>query len=110
MAISTGLLNGPIVQAALLAILGALPLLAILRRRLQDLQVLYFNLEPLWRRGLVRGLGYLLLLAYYLGLAWTYNELRKPDAPALSAYLNQNAGLFPAIQAKETSLQQQLSR
>ena len=83
-AISTGLLNSPAVQTALLGILGALPLLPMLRRRLPDLEVLYFNLGTLWRRGLVRGLGYLLLLAYYLGLAWTYYELRKPDAPALT--------------------------
>jgi hypothetical protein len=83
-AISTGLLNDPIVQTVLLGILAALPLLAIFRWSLPNMEVLYFNLSTLWRYGLVRGLGYCLLLAYYLGLGWTYNELRKPDAPALT--------------------------
>ena len=83
-AISTGVLNSPTVQTGLLGILGALPLLALLRRRVPDMEVFYFNLGTLWHRGLVRGLGYFFLLAYYVGLAWTYNELRKPDAPALT--------------------------
>jgi hypothetical protein len=38
---------------------------------------------------------------YYFGLAWTYNELQKPDAPAFSGHLVRDLRLLPADQAKQ---------